>query len=68
MANLQNHIAVDSETDCYALYDENGELLRMWQFGDDIVTILQDYLETLGVDLKVHRLQGRNGLPARLDV
>ena len=51
MAQKTFTLVQDSDRECNALYDENGNLIRGWQEGDDISRILRVVLSTLGVNL-----------------
>jgi hypothetical protein len=41
----------DSESECNAIYDENGNFVRGWQNGDEIYRVLSDVLSKLDVKL-----------------
>ena len=43
--------ASDPDTDCAALYDENGKLIYSWQYGDDPFRILKNILGKFDVSL-----------------
>lgn len=56
----------DSESDCYALYDEKGNLIRGWQFGDDISRVLRDVLSSLNISLKTKDIDVDGDFPKKI--
>lgn len=50
-----------SENECKGLYDENGNLIREWQEGDEIYRVFRDVLSHFGVNLSYKDLGIRDG-------
>jgi hypothetical protein len=59
-------LGTDSESDCYAIYDDEGQLIRGWQSGDDISRILRDVLLNLGVQLSQKSISVDGDYPSRI--
>lgn len=43
------YIGYDSDSSCYAVYDEKRKIIRGWQEGDDIIRVLKDIGKVIGI-------------------
>jgi hypothetical protein len=66
MAQKTFTLGQDSDCDCNALYDENGDIIRAWQEGDEISRVLRDVLSKLGINLNYKSITVDGGYPSKI--
>lgn len=47
----KNYITYDSDSEINAIYDESGNLIELWQDGDDISGVLRRVFEKMEISL-----------------
>ena len=59
-------LATDSDSDCYAIYDENRKLVTGWQSGDDISRVLKEFFSHAGFSLEKESFSVDGGFPNKI--